>query len=40
MQTIQSGVRGMSLLMQLNADRLIAIGVLIAALMLGSFIVS
>lgn len=40
MQTLQSGVRGMSLLVQINSDRLLYVGTLAAALMLGGFIVS
>lgn len=40
MQTLQSGVKGVSLLVQLNADRLIYGGTLAFALMLGGFLAS
>lgn len=38
MQVIQSGYRGMSLLIQLNADRLLMLAALGGALMLGAYI--
>ncbi|MFA5538236.1 MAG: hypothetical protein WCZ72_00875 [Gemmobacter sp.] len=38
MQTITKGVRGLSVLMNVNWDRLIALGILAAALLTGAFI--
>lgn len=37
MQTLQRGYKGMSLLVQINADRLVAVGVLIGALYVGAY---
>lgn len=38
MQTIQTGYRGLSLLMDLNWDRLLYIATIAGALMLGAFV--
>ncbi len=38
MQTIQTGVRGLSLLLNLNRDRLLYIATIAAALWLGAFV--
>ncbi len=37
MQTLQHGYRGMSLLVQINADRIFAIAALAAALFAGAY---
>ena len=37
MQTLQQGYRGMSLLVQINADRLFSMGALAAALLAGAY---
>lgn len=38
MQTLTAGYRGFSLLMSLNWDRLLYVGTIAAALMLGSYV--
>jgi len=38
MQIIEAGARSIALLVDLNVDRLIYVGALIAALMIGAFI--
>ncbi|MGJ8583157.1 MAG: hypothetical protein ACSHXD_03610 [Marinosulfonomonas sp.] len=38
MQTIQTGYRGLSLLMDLNWDRLLYLATIAGALMLGAFV--
>jgi hypothetical protein len=38
MQTIQNGYRGLSMLVDLNLDRFLTIGTLLAALLVGGYI--
>ncbi|WP_277874154.1 hypothetical protein [Salipiger pallidus] len=38
MHTLQSGYRGLSLLFQINWDRLLCIGFIVGALYLGAFL--